>query len=349
MKICISFNVVATLTCLQNDGDGLKSSKACDPKDEFCYFKNKGAGTSSVERGCTDKDDFKGLRNLFHSDNGCFICTKKGGCKDNDRDEYENMDENEIKCFCDTENCNGICNASECLSTATSDATDVERCSVEPMCRADRQPPNNGTTTNESTYKPGGIGGTTTIDSTSKPYLECLDNDGDETQKTKPCKPDDQYCYFKNDGKELSNIERDCADRGDLDKLRRLFNEDVGCFICRKPGGCKHVGIDSYEDMNENEIQCFCQEARCNGQCEITMCEVTSGEAGTDVEFCPEGCTEPQSGGNGSAITTNGFGTNEDSNGIDGTTVGGGNIPKVTQLWLLSLMFVTTACLFHPF
>ena len=79
LNINILLNVAATLNCLQNDGDGIKRTKACDPKDEFCYFKIKGGETSSIERGCTDKDDFKGLRNLFYSDIGCFICTKPGG------------------------------------------------------------------------------------------------------------------------------------------------------------------------------------------------------------------------------------------------------------------------------
>ena len=454
LNIYISLNIAATLNCLQNDGDGIKRSKACDSKDEFCYFKIKGGETSSIERGCTDKEDFKGLRNLFYSDIGCFICTKPGGCKDNERNEYEEMDEIEMKCFCNTENCNGICNASEGQSCISSGKTDVERCSVEKLCRPDLQPSTYGTTTDDSTTKPvlkcldndgdetqrpkecnpseqycsfknegtgssnierdcanrdnfdklrrlfnedtgcficrkpGGCkhvgmnayedmdeneiqcfcktnncnekckirkcentirkAGTDVefcaegcANNTSKPYLKCFDNDGDETQKSKPCTPDDQYCYFKNEGKGSSNIERDCADRGDLDKLRRLFNEDAGCFICRKLGGCKHVGINLYEDMDENEIQCFCEEKNCNGQCEIANCETTSREAGTDVEFCSEGCDDTKRGGNASTITTNVFETIEDGTKTEETTVGGGNIHRVTQLCLLSLMFVT--------
>ena len=320
------------LKCLDNDGDETQRPKECNPSEQYCSFKNEGTGSSNIERDCANRDDFDKLRRLFNKDAGCFICRRPGGCKHVGMNAYEDMDENEMQCFCKTNNCNGKCKIRKCENTIRKAGTDVEFCAKG--C---------------DSHKPGGINATTTIDSTSKPYLQCFDNDGDETQNSKPCPPDDQYCFFKNEGKGLSNIERDCADMGDLDKLRRLFNEDVGCFICRKPGGCKHAGIDSYEDMDENEIQCFCQEENCNGQCEIANCETTSRGAGTDVEFCPEGCADPKNGGNGSTITTKGFETIEDGTKTEGTTVGEGNIHRVTQLCLLSLMFVTTPINFIRF
>ena len=82
--------------------------------------------------------------------------------------------------------------------------------------------------------------------------LECLHSDGDEPKAAKVCDSTDQYCHFENKGKGSSGIKRDCTDVDDLKKIRRGYMYDVGCFVCRKPGGCKD---DGYEDMNENEIQ----------------------------------------------------------------------------------------------
>ena len=122
-----------------------------------------------------------------------------------------------------------------------------------------------------------------------------------------------------------------------MKKIRRGYNQDVGCFVCRKPGGCKD---DGYEDMDENEIQCFCKTKNCNQKCEIAMCKSTEKSSLTDVEICHDGCAD---------LGGNGMGNNENGNKTNGTAAGGANVHKLTQLGLICLMFVATTCLFHPF
>ena len=111
--ICFTFSYISlVLKCLDNDGDELQNTKHCEPKDKYCYFKIENNRTSSIERGCSTKDKFGKLHELFYNHSaynpeaGCFICRKSGGCNDKGNNLHEDMDENESKCYCNTENCN---------------------------------------------------------------------------------------------------------------------------------------------------------------------------------------------------------------------------------------------------
>ena len=108
----LSFCIFVVLKCLDHDGDELQTTKICEPKDKYCYFELKDNKTSSIERDCSTKDKFGKLHELFHNhtsynpEYGCFICRKSGGCNEKGNDLHEDMDENEFRCYCNTQNCN---------------------------------------------------------------------------------------------------------------------------------------------------------------------------------------------------------------------------------------------------
>ena len=106
------------------------------------------------------------------------------------------------------------------------------------------------------------------------------------------CEPKDKYCYFKIENNRTSSIERDCSTKDKFGKLHELFynsssyNPEVGCFICRKSGGCNDKGNNLHEDMDENEFKCYCNTEDCNGRLDLMSGRSIIRRSDTDVEYC---------------------------------------------------------------
>ena len=112
------------------------------------------------------------------------------------------------------------------------------------------------------------------------------------------CEPKDKYCYFKIENNKTSSIERDCSTKDKFGKLQKLFynntgyNPDIGCFVCRKSGGCNDKGNNLHEDMDENEFKCYCNTENCNERLDLQDFRLTIFRDGTDVEYSTLGPRE---------------------------------------------------------
>ena len=183
--------------------------------------------------------------------------------------------------------------------------------------------------------------------------LKCLDNDGNELQRTKTCEPKDEYCYFEIEDNKTSSIERDCATKEKYGKLHEFFhnsttyNPEYGCFVCRKYGGCKDKGNNLHEDMDENEMKCYCNTDDCNNRFDFHCRAIITKSPQTDIEFCSDRIS-------GQYRHTAGLGRETSESDMNATTFGistssSGNIKIISQSKQFLLMLLITMFSFQMF
>ena len=90
-----------------HDHDDKERAKVCVLNTAFCVFEHQQNDPDGPDRDCAEHDDIK-LKNFYGIGNGgCVICNGPGNCEDpNVEDDPGELDMNEMKCFCNKDNCN---------------------------------------------------------------------------------------------------------------------------------------------------------------------------------------------------------------------------------------------------